>query len=93
MIKIATTTGCFRSFFVNRQFGQFLYYSILIRNLEEGYVGYELHRFEDSNSTLVARILYWDACGQFYFETCGCDIPVQILEELIAEARQSIKIK
>jgi hypothetical protein len=48
-------------------------------------------RIQDGNSTHIARILFWDACGQFFVETLGSDVPLTILEELIEEARSTIK--
>jgi len=39
----------------------------------------------------VARIIFWDACGQFVLETFGAEIPLGIVEEFIAEAKAKIK--
>jgi hypothetical protein len=39
----------------------------------------------------VARILFWDASGQFCFETFDTDLPLEIVEQIIAEAKATIK--
>jgi hypothetical protein len=59
---------------------------------EDGYSGLELfRRADDGSTTRVARVIFWDACGQFYLETCGTDVPVTVLEQLIAETRAAVK--
>jgi hypothetical protein len=61
--------------------------------MTEGYEGFELQRVQDGNTALVARILFWDATGQFWVETLGTDIPLTVMEELIAEAKENVKYK
>lgn len=39
----------------------------------------------------VARVLYWDATGQFAFEAFK-EIPLDIVEELIVEAKKSVTV-
>jgi hypothetical protein len=61
-----------------------------VEDRKEGYVGLELNRVCQCKSERVARIVFWDACGQFSIETLGTDVPLEILEGLIAEAKESI---
>lgn len=65
-------------------------------NRKDGYCGIELlreSRIKQNDPICVARILFWDACGQFFFETFNTDIPVKIVEDLFAEAKATIKIR
>ena len=39
----------------------------------------------------AARVTYWDATGQYVVETFR-EVPLQILEELIAETKQSVGV-
>ena len=39
---------------------------------------------------LVARLIFWDAAGQFSVETFDTDVPLYVLERLIEEARQEM---
>ena len=55
---------------------------------EAGYFGLELHRSHDGESQTIAKIIFWDAEGQFSVETLG-EVPLTILEELILEARNT----
>jgi hypothetical protein len=41
----------------------------------------------------IARVTYWDAGGQFSFEMFVKEIPLVIVEELIAEAKRTITIR
>lgn len=54
----------------------------------------ELYADRDGEGTeRVARVVFWDAYGDFFFETFGTDVPAIVAEQLIAEARSSIKIR
>jgi hypothetical protein len=76
---------------MDRRFGEARYTSTLVKDDVDGFVGYELMRVQDGDGTLIARVLYWDACGQFFVHMVGSDVPLGILEELIAEAKATVK--
>lgn len=78
---------------MDRQHGEARFTSQRIEDPFEGWIGYELVRVQHSDNICVARILFWDASGQFSVETLGTDVPLGILEELIAEAKASIKVR
>jgi hypothetical protein len=58
-----------------------------------GSASVELYRRVEGTESRVAQIIYWDAVGQFFVEKFNDELPLEILEELIAEAKQSIKTK
>jgi hypothetical protein len=59
-----------------------------------GYEGSELMRSRDGGEALrVASVLYWDASPGFHVETFGTDVPLEILEELIAETKEKMGYK
>lgn len=60
-----------------------------ISDEHEGWVGIEVHRGNDETSEVVAKVVFWDADGQFSVETMG-EVPLSILESAIAEARELI---
>jgi hypothetical protein len=78
---------------MDHQFADCRFTTIFVFDDADGYSGFDLHQTRGGATQRVARILYWDACGQFCFETFGTDVPVQIVEELIAEARASIRLR
>jgi len=78
---------------MNRQFGDCRYESSRVQDCKDGFAGFELHRQRQDTTERVAAVIFWDASGQFFVETFGTDVHLEILEELIAEAKASIKSK
>jgi hypothetical protein len=78
---------------VNRSYGDAAYSSAPVRDNQQGYAGIELYRIRGVSKERVAAILFWDASGQFSVETFNTDIPLEILEELIAEGKDAIKAR
>lgn len=61
-----------------------------IEDTREGFAGLELRRKTADNEECAARVLFWDASGQFFVETFNGDVPLVVLEEVIEEARQRV---
>jgi hypothetical protein len=59
---------------------------------KQGFAGLELLRTCRGKRDCIARIVFWDASGQFSVETFQTDVPLEIIEELIAEAKASIRM-
>jgi hypothetical protein len=81
---------------MNRDYGESHFTTQQVTDTKEGYAGLELYRksrLKHGDKIRIARILFWDASGQFYFETFNTDIPVRIVEDLIAEAKDTVKIR
>ena len=73
---------------MDRQHAEYRYRTHRILDRDDGYVGLSLVREKaDASPIEAARIIFWDACGQWYFETLDGDVPLAIVEEMIAEAR------
>jgi hypothetical protein len=77
---------------MNREFSDGFYTTAFIKDAGEGWAGLELNCFRNGKNDCIAKIIFWDACGQFSMNTFGAEIPLEILEELIAEAKKTIKI-
>lgn len=78
---------------MNRQYGEYRYESLFVQDLKDGFAGLELYRQRRDDRERVASVIYWDACGQFFVETFGTDVPLTILEDLATEAKASVKTK
>jgi hypothetical protein len=74
-----------------RDQGHFKYASVYVEDNDDGFAGFELNRTENGETKRAASVIYWDATGQFYVETFDTDLPLDILEELIAETRSRVK--
>jgi hypothetical protein len=71
----------------------FEYATVLASDDEEGWIALELHRTANGQDVLAARIVFWDAEGQFSLEVRVDEVPLTIVEELIAEAKARITIE
>jgi len=52
-------------------------------------MGQQLTCEVDGEFVVVAKVLFWEAAGQFSIETIG-EVPLRVLDELIAEAKAII---
>jgi hypothetical protein len=68
-------------------------------------ISYSTRAFDDSNAgcaglellgmiggkiTLLGKITFWDATGQFVIELEATEVPLEVLERFIAEAKTAI---
>lgn len=77
---------------MNRKHGAAAYTTRAVADREAGSAGLELYREANGKKECVARLIFWDASGQFGFQTFN-EIPLDVVEELITEAKQTIKTK
>jgi len=75
---------------MRRTWKRALYTTELLSNPEEGRIALELHKRDGDQNAIAARVVYWDAEGQFSLEAF-CELPLEIVDELIAEARDAVK--
>lgn len=76
---------------MRKQWKSALYSTDLASNHEEGWTALQLHRQGGGQGSVVAKIVFWDAEGQFVLETSSVELPLSIVEEFITEARTTIK--
>jgi hypothetical protein len=74
---------------MNKTWANVHYVTNTVSNEQEGWLAVELSRV-GRTTELIARVVYWDADGQFSFEMSTKEIPLIVVEELIAEARQTV---
>ena len=77
---------------MNRKHGTAVYTTRPVVDREAGSAGLELCRESNGIKRCAARLLFWDATGQFGFQTFD-EIPLDVVEELISEAKQTVKTK
>jgi hypothetical protein len=76
------------------QHGHEHFWTTFVEDSEDGYAGFHLYRERLGQRSLVGQTIYWDATGGFVFRTFdGEDVPVEIVQAAIAEAREMIKTK
>jgi hypothetical protein len=79
---------------MNKTWDNAQYSTIVASDNEDGWTALELRMQAGTDvPKLIARVVFWDAAGQFSFEMSAKKIPLRIVEELIAEARATIKVR
>jgi len=74
---------------VEIQHGRERYSTKFVHSNVDGSAGIEVIRA----ASVVAKVTFWDACGQFYVETVGGDIPLAVMEAAIQEAKQLVPVR
>jgi hypothetical protein len=69
------------------------YVTTYVENRTEGYAGIELIHDRDGTHVIVARVIYWDAYGQYFVETCGSDVPLTVLEAAIHDVKARVRVR
>jgi hypothetical protein len=59
----------------------------------EGWTAVEMTRQKDGQNEMVARVVFWDAEGQFSLEMLVRELPVSIIDWLIREAQTAIQTR
>lgn len=75
---------------VELQWGGTAYWCTPFQDNVGGCAGMELRQFRDGTTTLVAKITYWDATGEYWLETLGIDVPLTIIDRLVAATKSFV---
>ena len=75
---------------MDRVYADSHFWATFVENREEGYAGMRLYRRRLGTEAVVAEIIFWDAAGQFSVRTMD-EVPLEIIEELIAETKTAVK--
>ena len=74
------------------KFGHERYWTSPVADREAGFAGLQLHRDRFGEITVAAKVVFWDAAGHFAVETHNGDVPVDIIEALIAETKERVRV-
>jgi hypothetical protein len=75
------------------QFGHERYWTTYVDDPNSGFAGVHLHRDCFGKTALAAHVVFWDAAGHFAIQTFDGDVPVEIIEALIAEAKEQVRVR
>lgn len=70
-------------------FGEMAFATEFVEDKRHGWSGLELYR-TDGTRVRVARVVLWEASGQFSVETLGTDIPLGVMERVVDEAKARV---
>ncbi|MBN1908996.1 MAG: hypothetical protein JW818_04590, partial [Pirellulales bacterium] len=77
---------------MDRIHGNMRFVSTMVEGIEDGFVGQELRCVNEDDSSLVAKLIFWESDGQFAVETLG-ELPLVVLEEFITETIEMVKLR
>lgn len=66
------------------------YTTLMFSDIQRDGMGLELHCTAQGRARTVAEIFYSDAEHTWTLATFDCDVPLDLIEELIAEARRRL---
>ncbi len=66
------------------------YTTLMASDLERDGMGLELHWTVGDQDATVAEVFYSDASGEWSLNTFDCDVSLDLIEELIEEARRRL---
>ncbi len=75
---------------MNITFGNVVYQTDRFDDRKAGCAGLNLLATLEGETTRVGRITFWDALGQFFMELKGDELPLEVVEKFIAEAKEQI---
>lgn len=65
------------------------FFTRFIEDLDEGWGGLELLTSPQADATVIARLIYWDATGRYGLETFGGEVPLALIDALIANRQRT----
>lgn len=68
------------------------YWTVYIADNTDGFAGMRLHRERRGKTEVAAEVIFWDAAGQYFIQTFNGDVPVTILEAVIAETKKRVGV-
>ncbi|EJE49491.1 hypothetical protein PMI14_05951 [Acidovorax sp. CF316] len=78
---------------MDRKHREARYTTLMVSDVQRDGMGLELHWTVRGQASVVAEIFYSDAEHSWTLNTFDCDVPLEIIEELIAEARRRLPSK
>ncbi len=78
---------------MDRQFAHARYWTVYVADNTDGFAGMRLHRERCGKTEVAAEVIYWDAVGQYVVQTFNGEVPVEILEAVIAETKERVGVQ
>ena len=78
---------------MEREFGHECYWTTYVEDRADGFAGFRLHRERFGRTVVAAQVVFWDAAGHLAVQTFDGDVPVEIMEVVIAEAKEQVRVR
>jgi len=78
---------------MEKQFGHERYWTSYVEVQDDGFAGLQLHRERFGKIAVAARVVFWEAAGHYAVQTFDGDVPVEIIEAVITETKQQMRVR
>jgi hypothetical protein len=68
------------------------FWTTTVLDRKDGFAGVRLQKEQDGVTQDAAEVIFWDAVGQYFLETKNGEVPLNIVEALIAEAKAFVGV-
>lgn len=72
---------------MEREYGGVRYTTLVASDVQRDGIGLELHWHWQNQDNVVAEVFFADDVGSWTLNTFDCDVPLELIEELISEAK------
>ena len=76
---------------MDREFKGTRYTTLMASDVQRNGLGLELHWHYQDQDVAVAEVFASDKDGMWTLNTFDCDVPLELIEELIGEAKNRLK--
>lgn len=77
---------------MDRVWAEYRYTTEFFEDVRAGCAGLKLRRAKGDVVEHVATVTYWDAMGQYVLEAQQTELPVNLVEDLIAETKAKVGV-
>lgn len=76
---------------MEREYEGVRYTTLAASDVQRDGIGLELHWHWQNQDSVVAEVFFADEVGSWTLNTFNCDVPLELIEELIAEAKTRLQ--
>jgi hypothetical protein len=75
---------------MDREYQGVRYTTLVASDVQRDGIGLELHWHWQSQDNVVAEVFFSDEAGKWTLNTFDCDVPLELIEQLISEAKERL---
>ncbi|WP_127682680.1 hypothetical protein [Inhella crocodyli] len=75
---------------LDREYEGVRYSTLVASDVMRDGIALELHRHWQNQDNVVAEVFFSDEVGKWTLSTFDCDVPLELIEQLISEAKERL---
>lgn len=73
---------------MHREYEEVRYTTVVASDVQRDGIGLELHWHWQNQDNVVAEVFFSDEVGKWTLNTFDCNVPLELIEQLISEAKE-----